>query len=117
MLSVKDIVEGLGEQLLTPRLSLPISTLFKNVVIDSRQVEPGDLFVALHGEKRDGHDFIDHAIERGAIGVLAERIANSTAEHFSESVAFFLLPNTLTALQTIAGYWRRQHPGGVIGIT
>ncbi len=117
MLTLKDVVEGLGGQLLAPCFSMPASTLFKNAVIDSRQVEPGDLFVALHGEKRDGHDFIDHAIERGAIGVLAERIANSTAEQLSESVAFFLVPNTLTALQTIAGHWRHQHPVEVIGIT
>lgn len=54
MLSLKDVMEGLGEQLLTPSFSVPLSTLFKNVVINSRQVEPGDLFVALHGEKEMG---------------------------------------------------------------
>jgi len=117
MLSLKDVVEGLGEQLLTPRFSLPASTLFKNVVIDSRQVEPGDLFVALHGEKRDGHDFIEHAIERGAIGVLAEKMAASTSEHSSESVVFFLVHDTLASLQTIASHWRRQHSVEVVGVT
>ncbi|MDB5458286.1 MAG: murF [Caulobacteraceae bacterium] len=42
------------------------------VSIDSRSVEPGDLFVALAGE-RDGHDFIDGALAKGAAGVLASR--------------------------------------------
>ena len=42
------------------------------VSIDSRSIEPGDLFVALAGE-RDGHDFIDGALARGAAGVLASQ--------------------------------------------
>ena len=115
MLTLKDVVEGLGEQLLTPCFSVPASTLFKNIVIDSRQVEPGDLFIALHGENRDGHDFIEHALEQGATGILTERMVPSEPSH--EAVAFILVPNTLTALQTIASYWRREHPVGVIGIT
>ena len=42
------------------------------VSIDSRSIEPGDLFVALAGE-RDGHAFIDAALARGAAGVLASQ--------------------------------------------
>ncbi len=117
MLDLKDIAEGLGEQLLTPPLSASTSMHFNNVVIDSRLVEPGDLFVALHGENRDGHDFIEHAIARGATGVLAERTAIATSERSLEAVAFFLVRDTLAALQTIARYWRRQHSVEVIGIT
>ena len=44
----------------------------RGVSIDSRSIEPGDLFVALAGE-RDGHDFIDGALQRGAAGVLASQ--------------------------------------------
>jgi UDP-N-acetylmuramoyl-tripeptide--D-alanyl-D-alanine ligase len=44
----------------------------RGVSIDSRSLEPGDLFVALAGE-RDGHDFIPMALERGAAGVLASQ--------------------------------------------
>jgi UDP-N-acetylmuramoyl-tripeptide--D-alanyl-D-alanine ligase len=117
MLSLKDVVDGLREQLLAPCLPVSASKLFKNVAIDSRQVEPGDLFVALHGEKRDGHDFIDHAIERGATGVIAERMAASAPGYPTEVVAFILVPDSLAALQTLAGYWRRQHQVEVIGIT
>ncbi len=40
---------------------------------DSRACRPGDLFVALVGSDRDGHDFVTQAIARGAVGVLAER--------------------------------------------
>jgi len=42
---------------------------------DSRAVRPGDLFVALTGANADGHDFVPEAIARGAVGVLAERMA------------------------------------------
>ncbi|MBQ1083880.1 UDP-N-acetylmuramoyl-tripeptide--D-alanyl-D-alanine ligase [Nocardiopsis sp. B62] len=43
------------------------------VVIDSRQVEPGALFVALSGERVDGHDFAQTAVAAGAVAVLASR--------------------------------------------
>jgi len=43
------------------------------VIEDSRLVEPGDLFVALRGVEEDGHDYIDQAIERGAVAVVVER--------------------------------------------
>lgn len=59
------------------------------VSIDSRSVEPGDLFVALAGA-RDGHDFIDMALERGAAGVLASRPGAG---------ARVIVPDTLKALE------------------
>ena len=43
-------------------------------VIDSRQVQPGDLFVAYRGERVDGHDYIPAAFDRGAACCLAQRI-------------------------------------------
>jgi len=45
----------------------------RHLVLDSRQVEPGDLFVALRGERHDGHDHVVDALGRGAVAVLAER--------------------------------------------
>jgi len=43
------------------------------VVIDSRKVSPGDLFVAINGEKVDGHDFCHEAIKKGAIAVISSK--------------------------------------------
>ncbi|HEX8201898.1 MAG TPA: Mur ligase family protein [Isosphaeraceae bacterium] len=40
---------------------------------DSRRLEPGQVFVAVQGPRRDGHDFVGHALERGAAGVVVER--------------------------------------------
>jgi UDP-N-acetylmuramoyl-tripeptide--D-alanyl-D-alanine ligase len=46
------------------------STLFSGATFDSRQVKPGMLFVALKGERSDGHDYIPQALEKGAAGIV-----------------------------------------------
>ena len=45
----------------------------RHLCLDSRVLGPGDVFVALAGSARDGHDFIEDAIARGVVAVLAER--------------------------------------------
>ena len=44
-----------------------------NIVIDSRAVEAGDLFVALQGEHSDGHDYLEAALAKGALAAIVER--------------------------------------------
>lgn len=78
------------------------------VSIDSRSVERGDLFVALAGE-RDGHDFIDGALQKGAAGVLASRPGPG---------ARVLVPDTLKALEAMGVAARDRCPalrGAVTG--
>ena len=48
-------------------------TLAKGISIDSRKVQPGDVFFALAGEHADGHEFIADAAAKGAVAVVAER--------------------------------------------
>ena len=48
-------------------------TQVRRVCTDSRQVKTGDLFLALRGERFDGHDFLGAAVEKGAVAVVAER--------------------------------------------
>jgi len=43
------------------------------IVIDSRSLAAGDFFIAIRGERFDGHDFVADALDRGAIGVLVDR--------------------------------------------
>ena len=50
------------------------TTELGRVVIDSRAVEPGDLFVAYKGEKVDGHDYIGAALDKGAACCLCEHV-------------------------------------------
>ena len=70
------------------------------VSIDTRTLEPGDLFVALAGE-RDGHEFVGAALQRGAAGVLASRPVDGAA---------VIVPDTLKALETLGVAARERAP-------
>jgi len=112
MLGMQDITSGLGAMLQAiggPRQGRP----FARVTIDSRQVEADDLFVALPGERRNGHDFIADAVAGGATGVLAEHLPSG----LPANVTVFRVPNSLAALQALAAHWRAKHDLKVIGIT
>ena len=61
MLSLADLVEALTNT----RLNIP-NQVVTDAVVDSRQVIPGCLFIAIPGEKVDGHDFVENAFEHGA---------------------------------------------------
>ena len=71
------------------------------VTFDSREVQPGDLFVALAGE-RDGHDFIPKAFEMGAAGMLASRTPVSGSA--------VIVPDTLKALEQLGVTARDRAP-------
>src|SRR5436305_13264673 len=51
----------------------PVDRAVESIAYDSRRVQRNGLFVALRGEKSDGHDFIGQAIEKGATAIVAER--------------------------------------------
>lgn len=60
-------------------LPLSESIAFDRLILDSRQVQKNDVFVALSGEAYDGHDYIDEALAKGAVAVLAERDSTKNA--------------------------------------
>ena len=66
----------------------------KSVQIDSRKVQPGDLFVALRGTQVDGHEYIEKAIGQGATAVVCE----SLPQHVSEDVTYLVYPDTELAV-------------------
>ena len=80
-------------------------------VIDSRLVEKDYLFIAVRGEKVDGHSFIPSVFEKGALAVLSEK----KLEH--PAGAYILVESTLTAMKEIAADYRRQLAIKVVGIT
>jgi len=82
------------------------------VVIDSRAVQPGNLFVALRGERFDAHQFAARAAEAGATAVLVERGAS-----VPDSVSAVLVDDTLRALGDLAHAHRLAWNGQLIGIT
>lgn len=82
--------------------------LITGVTTDSRTVAPGDLFVALHGEHFDGHEFIDQAVAGGAVAVVADRnipISPMITEH---EVCLIKVDDTLIALGDLARFYRRS---------
>ncbi|HEU0198274.1 MAG TPA: UDP-N-acetylmuramoyl-tripeptide--D-alanyl-D-alanine ligase [Nevskiaceae bacterium] len=83
---------------------------FARVVTDTRQLQAGDLFVALVGERFDGHDFIAQARAAGAVGVLVSRPSEDAAPQV-------LVNDTLAALQRFASAWRDDFHLPVVGIT
>ena len=70
----------------------------KSVQIDSRRVQPGDLFVALRGTQVDGHEYIEEAIGQGATAVVCE----SLPQHVSEDVTYLVYPDTELAVGPLA---------------
>jgi UDP-N-acetylmuramoyl-tripeptide--D-alanyl-D-alanine ligase len=86
--------------------------VFHTVSIDSRTLEPGALFIALRGERFDGHAFVGEAIRRGAAGVL---VAEPPAT--AEGAAVVVAGDTLGALQQLARTLRRTSGAHVVAIT
>jgi UDP-N-acetylmuramoyl-tripeptide--D-alanyl-D-alanine ligase len=93
------------------------------VVIDSREVRDGDLFVGLPGERMDGGEFAGAALGSGAWGVLvgtpwANEIAAKRERGGGTGEGWVLgATDPLGALQSLARAWRRELGAGVIGIT
>jgi UDP-N-acetylmuramoyl-tripeptide--D-alanyl-D-alanine ligase len=125
MLTLADVLEAITRD----SVRIPNATaLIKEAVIDSRQVIPSALFVAIPGENVDGHDFIAEAFERGATFALTQKetpafhtldlragLAESTLD--LSSPLCLRVDNTISALQQIARFWRRKLNLRVIGIT
>ena len=125
MLTLADALEALT----TVRIA-GATTVITEAAIDSRQVIPGSLFVAIPGENVDGHDFIGDAFKRGASFALIQkempasfRTLDLRADLSAESTLDLSAPlclrvdNTVAALQQIARFWRRKLNLRVIGIT
>ncbi len=81
---------------------------------DSRTLKPGEVFVALRGEKFDGHDFASNAAAKGASALIVDR---PIPLNLSETLPQLVVSDTLQAYQTIARWWRDRFTIPVIGIT
>ena len=82
---------------------------------DTRTIGEGDLFLALHGEKFDGHQFLDAAVHRGALGAITS--AATLGVSFPPQFALIEVENTLSAYQQIATRYRRTMPMKMVAIT
>lgn len=82
------------------------------ITTDSRECMTGDLYIALKGEKADGHQFVKQAEKNGAVASLVEN-----AESVSKEMAFIIVDDVLITLGRLARAWRQQFDIPVIGIT
>lgn len=91
------------------------------VSTDSRSIRSGELFVALVGDRFDGHDFVGQALERGACGAAVEvarhRIPAAADEKLYKGRLIIGVADTLEALGAIAAFHRRRFSIPVVGIT
>jgi UDP-N-acetylmuramoyl-tripeptide--D-alanyl-D-alanine ligase len=92
---------------------------FTGVSTDSRSLAPGDLFVAIKGDKFDGHDFVSQAFDRGAAAAivaldravdLAAAVRNAAAE------TMLCVADPIKALGALAKFWRRRFSLPIAGI-
>ncbi|MCU1342727.1 MAG: UDP-N-acetylmuramoylalanyl-D-glutamate--2,6-diaminopimelate ligase [Candidatus Acidoferrum typicum] len=86
------------------------------VAYDSRKVKPGTLFVAIHGEKTDGNEFIADAMRRGAVAIVSEQVR---PESIPDEVAWVKVPYARRALASIAAnyFGRPAEVLKLIGVT
>lgn len=84
--------------------------IFSRVTTDSRDIQAGDLFVALKGDKFDGHEFAEKALEAGAVAVMVEH-------KMQGDMPAIVVADTRLGLGALAAYWREKFNIPVIGVT
>ena len=98
VLKVGEIASAVNGKVLSDNSGMGVS----GVSFDSRKLEPGSLFVPLRGEKYDGHEFLDHAVKKGAKALLVDR----DPEVDYRGVSVIRVEDTLDAFQSLACWYR-----------
>jgi len=108
MMSIAEVISITGATLLQGEREGQIA----GISTDSRTLRSGELFIALRGERYDGHDFLPEALRKGAAAALASRFPEKRVEG-----CVLLVKDTLAALGNLAANWRRRFQLPVIAIT
>lgn len=98
------------------RGDLPADTVFTSIQRDARRAQPGELFIALRGERFDGHDFV---VDAAAAGARAALVSRAWADaHLDAPLPLLVVDDPLTTLQQYSAWWRtRLSDLLVVGIT
>jgi len=89
---------------------------FRGVSIDSRSIEPQQLFIAIKGSQYDGHNYIKQAIEHGSSGVIAE-YDYPFLNQIEQNIGVVTVKNSHQAMIDLAHHYRQQLPADFIAIT
>src|ERR1700746_2141993 len=90
-------------------------TTFTSVFSDSRAVVKGGLFIALRGERFDGHDFVAEVIAQGAVAAMVDEVW--AAQHEGISLPLLVVADTRLGLGRLAAVWRQRFSIPLIGVT
>ncbi len=114
LFSFEEIVKVTGARELSG--GPPARRAIRRLCTDSRDVRSGDLFLALAGERFDGHRFVAAALRRGALGALVQQ--GATLEPRPPGRAWLLaVPDTLRAYQDLATHHRRRFAIPIVAVT
>jgi UDP-N-acetylmuramoyl-tripeptide--D-alanyl-D-alanine ligase len=91
-----------------------VDVSFNQLSTDTRSVSEGDVYLALKGDKFDGHDFIESAVAQGCAGVVGER---DFADLTCNVASYLKVDNTEEALASLAKINRKKFKGKLIGLT
>lgn len=109
-MTLENIAAACGGEIYCMREELAQETA-KGIVIDSRQIEPGYIFVATKGERVDGHQFIPDVFAKGAMAVICEVLPKE------DLGTCILVKDSFMALKQAAAFYRQQLNIRVVGIT
>ena len=91
---------------------------FEAVSTDTRTLAPQTLFVALKGERFDGHDFLGEAAARHAAGALVQKTGSRIEDRgLSDRLPLLVVDDTRTSLGTLAAYWRKKFSMPLVALT
>ncbi|MDP7338105.1 MAG: UDP-N-acetylmuramoyl-tripeptide--D-alanyl-D-alanine ligase, partial [Vicinamibacterales bacterium] len=109
LVTLEDLARVVDGRVVAGALGMPLD----GFSIDSRSLDPGDLFVAIRGDRFDGHAFVADAVARGACGAL---VSDAAALGASGGVGV-VVGDTLLALQALGQHIRRASNARVVAIT
>ena len=113
MFTVKDVLNSTKGKLLSGNED----DILKGVSTDTRRIKGGELFIAIKGERFDGHNFILDAVSRGVGGVLVQEGCITNANFKTPDIFFASVPNSIKALGDVAHFRRSRYKVPLIGIT
>jgi UDP-N-acetylmuramoyl-tripeptide--D-alanyl-D-alanine ligase len=96
--------------------SAMLMTSITGISTDTRSLSVGDVFVALRGDRFDGHAFVGDAIQQGAVAAIVDMPLQNPADDAS-ALPLLIVENTLSAYQSIAHWWRNQLQMPVVAVT
>lgn len=120
LFTIEEVLELTGARvLLTGRNGL--RRRIRRLCTDSREIRSGDLFIALKGERFDGHDFVDAALKKGAVGALIA-LSTGVESRYQQAPRRTLplllgVPDPLVAFQQLAAHHRSRFRIPVVAVT